>query len=262
LAQTWADIIIYDMEHGGPFNFPGLYDFMQGLVDGGPTKSGHRTPAVIPQLPVGGLSVSIMQANYWMFWLLLDMGVHGIHLCHARDPGAIRAMVQSVRFPFNHLGSDVEVQGFQGGLRGSGGQNHAAGIWGIPVAEYLKKADPWPLNPDGELLLGIKVEDKYALANTEESSAVSGIGFSEWGPGDMGMSLGYIGPDAKEPFPVVMQRARARVLAAAKVNHLAFLNTANVNDVEAMIQEGVMIGASDEAAADKGRRFTNRKMPW
>lgn len=265
LAQTWADIIIYDMEHGGPLNFPGLFDFMQGLVDGGPTKSGHRTPAVIPQLPVGGLSAAIVQANYWMFTQLLDAGVHGVHLCHARQPGAIRSMVQACRFPFNHIGDEVDSggdSGFKGGLRGSGGQGHGAKIWGISVPEYMAKADPWPLNSDGELLLGIKVEDKYALANTEQSCAVAGLGFCEWGPGDMGMSMGYTGHYNDGSFPVEMERARSRVLAAAKVNHLAFLNTATVDNVESMIREGVMIGASDEAAADKGRRFTNRKMPW
>lgn len=256
LAQTWADIIIYDMEHG-PLNFPGLYDFMQGLVDGGPTKSGHRTPAVIPQLPVGGIDETTMLANYWMVFLALDMGVHGIHLCHAREPGAIRRMVQASRYPFNRIGTEIAE-----GLRGSGGQGYGAKIWGISVPEYLRKADPWPLNPEGELLLGIKVEDRHALANTEQSTAVPGLGFAEWGPGDMGMSLGFINHKPHTPYPVEMQRARARVLAASKANHLFFLNAVNVNNIEDMIREGVMIGAGNEAAADKGRRFTKRKMPW
>ena len=43
LAQTWADYINYEMEHGS-LDFTALRAFMQGLVDGGPTKSGHRTP--------------------------------------------------------------------------------------------------------------------------------------------------------------------------------------------------------------------------
>jgi hypothetical protein len=36
----------------------------------------------------------------------------------------------------------------------------------------------------------------------------------------------------------------------------------NVDDVEAMIKEGLMVGAGDEAAPEKGRRFTKRSMPW
>src|SRR5262249_11960850 len=38
-AQTWADYISYDMEHA-PFDVKGLALYMQGLVKGGPTKSG------------------------------------------------------------------------------------------------------------------------------------------------------------------------------------------------------------------------------
>src|SRR5262249_58049270 len=43
-AQTYADYISYDMEHA-PFDLKGLGDYMKGLAEGGPTKSGHRTPA-------------------------------------------------------------------------------------------------------------------------------------------------------------------------------------------------------------------------
>ena len=54
LAQSHIDLIQYQMEHG-PFDPMRLRQFMQGLVDGGPTKSGHRTPTVIVTLPVLGL---------------------------------------------------------------------------------------------------------------------------------------------------------------------------------------------------------------
>src|SRR4029453_3084880 len=40
LAKTWADIILYDLEHA-PLDLTSLRRFMQGLVDGGPTPSGH-----------------------------------------------------------------------------------------------------------------------------------------------------------------------------------------------------------------------------
>ena len=53
LAKTWADYIAYEMEHGA-YDISGLHEFMRGLVDGGPTASGHRTPAVIVTLPATG----------------------------------------------------------------------------------------------------------------------------------------------------------------------------------------------------------------
>src|SRR5512133_859251 len=52
-AQTYADYISYDMEHA-PFDVKGLADYMRGLAKGGPTKSGHKTPAVIVNVPVNG----------------------------------------------------------------------------------------------------------------------------------------------------------------------------------------------------------------
>src|SRR6266446_9366314 len=45
-ARTWADYINVGMEHGS-FDMAGLAEYMQGLVEGGPTRSGHPTPTVI-----------------------------------------------------------------------------------------------------------------------------------------------------------------------------------------------------------------------
>src|SRR5947208_3026841 len=52
-AQTYADYISYDMEHA-PFDVKGLSEYMRGLVGGGPTKSGHRTPPWLVNVPVNG----------------------------------------------------------------------------------------------------------------------------------------------------------------------------------------------------------------
>ena len=258
LAQTWADYINYGMEHA-PFDLPKLKEFMRGLADGGPTKSGHRTPTVIATLPVGGIDLDTMRANYWQVQQVLATGVHGILLCHARSPEAVSLFVRAARYPFNKQGLD---KGLEEGLRGSGGQGYAARMWGVSSSEYLKKADVWPLNPNGEIILGLKIEDQHALANAEKTTKVPGVGFAEWGPGDMGMSLGYQeGHDP--PYPRDMQEARSRVLAACKAANIAFLNQVTLANIEDMIREGVKIGSGGrEAAAAKGRRYTKRKMPY
>ena len=94
LAQTWADYITYNMEHS-PFNMDALRGFMQGLVDGGPTRSGHRTPTVVAVLPLGGINEQVMWGNYWMVEQVLGSGVHGVLLAHARTPEVVRILVQS-----------------------------------------------------------------------------------------------------------------------------------------------------------------------
>src|SRR5215472_2899476 len=255
-AQTYADYISYDMEHA-PFDVKGLSEYMQGLVDGGPTKSGHRTPAVIVNVPVNGIDEAAVHANAWMFAQVLATGVHGVLLTHADSPGAVKAFVEAIRFPNHQQGVG---KGVSEGRRGVHGADTAAKIWGISRDEYIQKADAWPLNPDGELLLGLKLEDKYALENAEVNLKVPGIAFAEWGPGDMALSLGVFSrnPEA-DPR---MQAARARVFAATKANKAFFLNSMNPANVIDMIKEGVMIGPASQQAAEIGRKFTNRQMPW
>src|SRR5580704_13664966 len=257
-AQTYADYISYDMEHA-PFDVKGLSDYMRGLVAGGPTKSGHRTPAVIVNVPVNGTDEASVRANAWMFQQVLATGVHGVLLTHADTPGAVRAFVEAIRLPIHKQGVD---HGISEGRRGVHGAPAAAKIWGISEQQYLDRADAWPLNPNGELLLGLKLEDKYALANAEENLKVPGIAFAEWGPGDMALSLGVRGSGNVAETDPHMLAARAKVLAACKANHIFFLNTMNPKNVIDMIKEGVMVGPANQEATEIGRKYTKRQMPW
>src|SRR5438045_1890392 len=45
-AGTWADYINIGMEHGA-FDMAGLEEYLRGMVEAGPTRSGHRTPTII-----------------------------------------------------------------------------------------------------------------------------------------------------------------------------------------------------------------------
>src|SRR5712692_10204219 len=88
-----------------------------------PGRSGHRTPAVIVTLPVTGFDEAAVRANTWIVQQALAAGVHGIVLSHARTPGAARALVEAVRYPFA-----PKAKGLAEGLRGSGSQVHAAQV--------------------------------------------------------------------------------------------------------------------------------------
>ncbi|MDZ7335009.1 MAG: aldolase/citrate lyase family protein [candidate division KSB1 bacterium] len=258
LAQTWADFIYFNMEHQ-PLDFGLLREFMCGLVDGGPTPSGHRTPTVIAIVPVLGLDAATFKGGSWMIQQALAQGVHGVHLCRAQDPEAVRLFVQAARYPFQKAG--VEQVGE--GVRGWGSQKFAAWVWGIDEKEYLKKADVWPLNPDGELMLGLKIEDKFALQNAEQSLAVPGICFAEHGPRDMGLSYGYLDGRADPPVPPEVAAAGERVLSACKKNGVFFLDNVLPENVIEQIKKGVMIGAGRrQDSAEVGRRYTKRIMPW
>ena len=218
-ADTWADMLILEFEHH-PFDPLGLTNFMRGLRDGGPTASGHLTPSVVASLPHGGLSAAEVRANAWACRHALTTGIHGLILTHAREACAVECFVASCRYPFHAAGCDVLPEG----TRGGGGEQPAAEHWGLTTAEYLQRAEPWPLAPQGELLLGLKIEDRQGLANADAIAAVSGVAFAEWGPLDMGMSFGY--PDAIDPpYAPELEAALDTIRAALARNGVAFYSS-------------------------------------
>src|ERR1700758_1540673 len=158
-AATWADYINVGMEHGA-FDMTGLADYMSGMVDAGPTRSGHRTPAVIVEAPVNGIDAAMVRANAWQFRQILGRGVHGILLCQAENADAVRAFVESCRYPHHTIGVDPDIppplarmagatRARDGGTdaagrkllgigtRGRGSETSAAPVWGLSTEEYM-----------------------------------------------------------------------------------------------------------------------------
>ena len=147
------------------------------------------------------------------------------------------------------------------GTRGRGSEATAAPVWGISPEEYLQRCDPWPLNPKGELLLGVKLESPEGIANCEAILAVPGIGFAELGPGDLGLALGYLAVP-RDPYPAEMKEARERVFAACRKNHIPFLETCSPENIVAKLDEGVrVIAGHREETAKIGRLHQRRTMP-
>ena len=282
-AATWADYMNVGMEHGA-FDVAGLAEYMRGMVEAGPTRSGHHTPAVIVEAPVNGIDAAHVRYNSWQFRQILGRGVHGILLCQAECANAVRAFVESCRYPHHLTGVDPDIpsplQRLAGakrpteaandaagrkllgiGTRGRGSESTAAPVWGLSAEDYMARCDPWPLNPDGELLLGVKLESPEGIANCEEIISVPGLAFAEIGPGDLSLSLGYR-TIPREPYPAEMQAARERVLKACRNNGVAFLQSCTAENIIARIDEGVRVVAGhSEQAAVKGRAYQNRTMP-
>ncbi|MCB1122265.1 MAG: hypothetical protein KJT03_11995, partial [Verrucomicrobiae bacterium] len=239
-----------------------LRSFMLGLLEGGPTPSGHRTPAVVVTLPLMGLDPESVKINGWMIQQALAAGIHGVHLCRARDPEAVREFVRQARYPVHRQGLDLEG-GLQEGVRGMGSDGFARKIWGLSREEYFSVADTWPLNPKGEIMLGVKIEDPHALRNCYATAAVAGLAFVESGPRDMGLSYGYLEGRADPPLPPEVVAANIRVQAAADAAGVAFLNNVLPDNVIGGIDSGIDIAAGgSQEAAEMGRKHTGRVMPW
>jgi len=279
-AGTWADYINVGMEHGC-FDMTGLADYLRGLVEGGPTESGHRSPAVIVEAPVNGIDEAHVRYAAWQFRQILGRGVHGILLCQAETVDAVRAFVEACRYPHHLQGVDPAIPSALGrmrgapggtrggsakdgrvllgiGTRGRGSESTASSVWGISQQDYMQRCDPWPLNPEGELLLGVKLESPEGIAQCDAICAVPGLGFAEMGPGDLGLSLGYT-TLRRDPYPPEMQEARDKVLAACRRNGIAFLEGGTPANIIERLDQGVRVIADhDQESARIGRAHQKR----
>ena len=271
MSRTWADVILVDFEHD-PFDTVGLKSFMKGISDGFNSNDLEFMPSVITTLPSNCMTPDEVLYNSWQVRHVLGTGVHGVLHTHARTPEAVKAFVSTTRYPFNNLGLN---EGLNEGLRGSGGQDFASKIWQITAEEYLSKADPWPLNPKGELILGLKIEDRHCVANADDIAKVPGIAFAEWGPGDMGMS--YMQPDAHDPpYPDVMNDARNKIKSALEKNGKVFYSSwldesmSQEERLDYIIDElgckmvgipATLTESEQKELVQYGRNKTGRKMP-
>ena len=129
-----------------------------------------RTPAVIVEAPVNGTDAANVRFDAWQFRQILGRGAHGVLLCQAELAAAVRAFVESCRYPHQPAGVDPSLpspaerlRGATGepgegrlgiGTRGRGSGATATPIWGLSPEAYMQHCDPWPLSPNGELLLG------------------------------------------------------------------------------------------------------------
>ena len=204
MASTWGDYIIYNVEHVA-LDFAALREFMRGLVDAGahpersPDTHRHRLAAPArprtkrPSKPAAGWSSRPS-----------PRASHGVHLARARDPEGVKRFVQAARYPIHKQAIDT----LGVGLRGWGSHTFAAWVWGLSTQEYLQKADVWPLNPEGEIMLGVKLEDQQALDRAAETLSVPGLAFAEHGPRDLGLSYGHLEGRADPPLPARSRRRR------------------------------------------------------
>jgi len=252
-ANGKADIIIYEMEHGA-FDLGALRAFIQGTVEGRP--AGVRRLPVLVTLPLLGTDPAAMRSNSWMIRQVLAMGASGIILCHAESPEAVRLFVEAARYPFAPGADPKEVH------RGFHSEDFAASMWGLKPADYLAAAEPWPLDPAGGLLLGVKIESPRAAEQAADILAVPGLALVEFAPGDQSFFLfpkpGAISREQQTSDPRMVE-SRREVLAEARRRNIGVLTLCSAANVSAQIESGVRACyALDDATIEKGREAASR----
>lgn len=237
------DYIFYDMEHA-PLDITQMRTFMQFMVDPGRIlrrgqPGWERT--VLVRIPAYG-----REMNQWMIKNILDQGAHGIIAPHIETAEQALHVVRSMRYPQRVGSADMEPAG----QRGSGAGN-ATRFWGVGGGDYLAKADLWPLDPDGELLVMIQIENQLGVANVEEIARVPGVSMLMAAPSDLGMAYGGDGEAA--------ERAIQRILAVSKAAGIPCAITASVRDVERRVEEGFRVIIASGQAVTIGRRAAGRE---
>jgi len=245
-ARAPVDFVYADMEHN-PLDFPGLAIFLMGLTDKAAIVSkGNLQPnvALFARFPPEA------DESTWVVKQALDIGLMGVIFNGVDTKEQAVSAVRSMRYPPLKGETRREPVGIRG--YGTGGATWA---WGVNAAEYERRADVWPLNPDGDLLAIVMIESVEGLKNLNEIAAVPGVGALFLGAGsDLSRSMG-VRPNAPE-----VETAFQQVLSACKSHKVACGITAGSGaDVARRVKEGWSIIRSTVPAITQGRQLMGEK---
>jgi 4-hydroxy-2-oxoheptanedioate aldolase len=162
----------------------------------------------------------------------LDVGAFGIILPHVNNTTEVLRLVSAMRYP-NQRGAKYL---FPVGIRGSGAGG-ALRVWGLSADDYARKADVWPLNPEGELLAMIMIETREAVEHIDELLSVPGLGGVMIGASDLSLSLG-VGTPAGAPEAPETLAAIARVGKACMAHKTVICGSFQAPDLKGMQAQG------------------------
>jgi 4-hydroxy-2-oxoheptanedioate aldolase len=188
------DGLVFEMEHN-PWDPNGLQDALQYLLNRELiAKSGSVAPAVTPFVripPNGG------ECNQWLAKQALDRGAYGIVWPHIGTVEQATNAVAACRYPRPRKAPRYEPAG----LRGDG-PTSACRYWGFSQKDYYAKADVWPLDPDGEIVVMLMIEDTLGITNLRDMLRnVAGIGGILIGEGDLACRVNTTIPRCAPPWP-------------------------------------------------------------
>jgi 4-hydroxy-2-oxoheptanedioate aldolase len=240
------------MEHN-PYDIKALRDSLQYLLNRRQiAQSGSLAPAITPMVripPNGG------EMAQWQAKQALDIGAYGIVWPHISSVEEARNAVAACRYPRLKTAPLHDPPG----LRGDG-PTTAVRYWGTTQQEYYERADVWPLNPKGEILVILMMEDTRGIENLPRIlKEVPGIGVILIGEGDLSQELGY--PRQYE-HPVVLEWM-ARVVQACKEHNVPVGHPhVETRNVERIIGEGYrfLMAAPERTtvALEKGLKLAGR----
>lgn len=228
LSQSRYDGVVFEGEHN-PWDPSALRDALQYMLNRAEIlKNGTPTPGVTPmaRIPSNGV-----ERNQFLAKQALDAGCYGIVWPHISTVEEAYNAVAACRYPRLKGKPLYEPAGIRGD-----GPTTAARYWGISQQEYYRRADVWPLAPQGEILVIIQIEDTTGIRNLPDMLAnVPGIGAVLIGEGDLSQELGY--PRQYEHKEVLA--AMAEIVATCKKHDVVVGHPhVEIENMERVLDEG------------------------
>lgn len=223
MASSGLDFVIIDLEHS-PYDVTRLEGYLLGMINKRDVLEKGLQPPTVPLVRVPAAGREQLQ---FVIKQTLDLGAMGIIVPHVDTAEDARVAVQSSRFPQLKGVPDFQPEGKRGV-----GYGWAARYWGLSGTDYARRADLWPLDPQGELVLWIMIETELAVENIKEIVATPGIGGLFIGPSDLAFSLGVpLGDPAVET-------AIEKVVEAAKQTDVPLGTLCGRSQVEQRLAQG------------------------
>ncbi len=227
LGQSKFDGVVYEMEHNF-WDARALRDALQFMLNRRQLVQG------------GSLAPAVVYGVLWPHISTVDQAYNAVAAC---------------RYPRLKTAPRFEPAGIRGD-----GPTTAVRYWGLTQQEYYKKAGVWPLDPEGEVLVMLMIEDTLAIENLDDILAkVPGIGLILIGEGDLSQELGF--PRQYE-HPQVLD-AMSHIVKTCKKHKVAVGHPhVDSTNVERILGEGysflMAAPVRSFAALDKGRQLAKR----
>ncbi len=230
------DGVVFESEHN-PYDIRELRNCLQYMLNRKQIlDSGTLAPAVTPTVripPNGG------EMSQWIAKQVLDIGFYGVVWPHVSTVEEAYNAVAACRYPRPRDAEYFEPEGQRGDAPGN-----AARYWGLSQQEYYKKADVWPLNPEGEILCIIMCEEIKAIENLPDMlKQVPGIGVVLIGEGDLSQNLGH----PRDYYHPVVVEAMAEIRAICKEHNVPVGHPhVGLDNIDHVIEDGyryLMVGA-------------------
>ena len=239
-SRAPVDFVYADMEHN-PLDFPGLAIFLSGLSDKAAIlakKSVQPNVALMARFPPEA------DQSQWVVKQALDIGLMGVIFNGVDTKDQAMIAVKTMRYPPMRGSPRREPVGIRGVSTAA-----ASYAWGVSAEEYERRADLWPLNPDGDLLAVIMIESVEGLQNLDAIASVPGVGALFLGAGsDLSRSMGVpiSSPEVEAGFQQVLKACKAHKLGCA-------ITAGNTSDIVRRVKEGWNIIRSTVPAITQAR---------